>query len=549
MSAPRPPGLVEHLVLLWGLRLRIGFNRGRRGGRWLAIGAFALSSAPALGLFSAFFALQQVEAVRTTITWQAFILNLLCFVTAAVWVTWPILSAGVDDHSELSRYVAFPISPVRLLLASTLASLFEPRAIVLFAPVVGTLAGIAVHRPPQSWTLAVLLFVLFALLNAAWSRAGLHLVLNVLRAKRSAELIGGGLFVFLVAASWIPPIDTSWLTAVSEGVEALDFRVIQNAALALGRVPPGFLGTGFRALGNGNPGVAAFFASGMAVFTAIGFGCAYALLVRFHRQVGRAGPGRQTKASNPFARQGGTFRTLVIREGFDLWNNPRARLLVAVPFILAILLKLLSGRALFAYFLGPAVDAWLLGGLALYGAIVIASTFSQNAFGYDGRGMGVFLASPVELAQVFRAKNLVHAGAALALGALVVVFYLTYFREGSAWDAALAVAAVTAVLPVLLAAGNFLSLSFPVKFHASLKRRDKLPFAASMLGVAAASLGCAPFVSALRAQGATPANGSTVAWISGAAMLAWGVYALVAPLSFRLLERRREQVFAAVTRE
>jgi ABC-2 type transport system permease protein len=45
------------------------------------------------------------------------------------------------------------------------------------------------------------------------------------------------------------------------------------------------------------------------------------------------------------------------------------------------------------------------------------------------------------------------------------------------------VVAMLSLLPVLLTAGNFLSLVFPVKFHASLKRRDKLPFIASMLGV------------------------------------------------------------------
>ncbi len=374
-------------------------------------------------------------------------------------------------------------------------------------------------------------------------------MLNVLRAKRSAELIGGGMVAFLLGASLIPPIDTSWLTAVGEGVEGLDFRMIVDAALALGRVPPGFLGTGFRALCHGHVGIAVGCAVGMAVFTAIGFAIAYALLLRFHRQVGRAGPSARAKAANPFARSDDGLHTLLVREAFDLFHNPRARLLVSVPFILAILLKLLSGRGLFAYFLGASVDGWLCGGLALYGAIVIASTFSQNAFGYDGRGMGVFLCSPVQLERVLRAKNAVHAGAALLVATLVVLFYAAYFREGSGWDLLVALLAVLTAIPVLLSAGNLLSVIFPVKFHASLQRRDKLPFAASMLGVAAASLGCAPFGWAMRACGRGPTTGMTALGLLGAAVAAWALYGLTSPLAFRLLDHRREQVFAAVTRE
>ena len=42
----------------------------------------------------------RLRAVAESNVWPYFILNLLCFVTTAVWVTWPLLSAGVDDHSR-----------------------------------------------------------------------------------------------------------------------------------------------------------------------------------------------------------------------------------------------------------------------------------------------------------------------------------------------------------------------------------------------------------------------------------------------------------------
>jgi ABC-2 type transport system permease protein len=552
VSAPPVPGFFRHLWLLWGLRLMIGLNRGSgKPSKLLAVGTFVLSSAPALFLGMAFFKLMRIGPVANSNVWPYFILNLLCFVTAAVWVTWPLLSAGVDDHSEIGRYAAFPISPFRLLISSTVASLFEPRALVFYAPLTGAAMGYAsVYYLKAPW-IAVLNYGLFALLCAAWSRVGLHAVINVLREKHSAEIIGGGFFLFLFAASFIPPVDTSWLTAIGEaGVGALDMSIIVNAAVALGRVPSGFFGDSLRQLALGRVQVAMVESFGLLLFTLMGLVAAYLLLLRFHRQAGRAGPAmKESGDRDPFARTSSRFSTLVTREALDLWRNPRARLLVSVPFVLAILLKLLSGRALFVYLLGQSADAWLMGGLAVYGAVVISSTFSQNTFAYDGHGFAVFLAAPMELADVLRAKNLVQGLAGMSMAVLVGLFYRVYFGFGTWVDFLCAMASVAAVVPVLLAAGNFLSLYFPVKFHASLKRRDKLPLTASMIGIAAACVGCMPFGWALRLAGKEGPTFQTVAMIALCAGMYAVLYRAVLPLAMRLLEQRREIVLRAVTRE
>ena len=399
--------------------------------------------------------------------------------------------------------------------------------------------------------MAVANYVLFALLCAAWSRVALHAVINVLRAKRSAEIIGGGLFAFLLAASFIPPVDTSWLTAVGEaGVGALNMDIIVNAAVALGRVPPGFFGDSLGQLAYGRLRLALMESFGLGLFVLIGLGVAYALLLRFHRQSGRAGPAmKESGDRDPFSRTTTRFRTLLAREMLDLWRNPRARLLTSVPFILAILLKLLSGRDLFVYLLGPSADVTLMGGLAVYGAVVIASTFSQNTFAYDGQGFAIFLAAPMELADVLRAKNLVQGVAGLGMALLVGLFYRVYFGFGTWVDFLCAMASVAAVVPVLLAAGNFLSLYFPVKFHASLKRRDKLPLTASMLGIVAACVGCMPFGWALKMAGKEGPTLQTVAMIALCAGLYAVLYRALLPLALRLLDQRREIVLRAVTRE
>ncbi|HZN95063.1 MAG TPA: hypothetical protein VFB81_20255 [Myxococcales bacterium] len=549
MSAPlRSPGFLRHLWLLWRLRAQIALNQRRS--RALASALYVASVVPAAGLGASAWALMASPWVASSPVWSAFILNLLCFVTSAVWCTWPILSAGVDDHSELSRYAAFPISRFRLLFASTVASVCEPRILFFFAPVVGASLGFAATHPVAAPPLLPVLLLSYAALNAAWSRAGLHVVLNVLRAHRNAELLGGFFALFLLACSFIPPIDASWLFAVANGASALDLTVLIDAALALGRVPPGFYGGALFALGQGNVEGALWRLGGMWAFTAMGFAAAYALLSRFYQSAGRAGGAAGlTEQRNPFARTAAPFTTLVAREALDLWKNPRARLLASVPFVLAILLKLLSGRDLFVFLVGRTADAWMLGALATYGAVVMAATFSQNMFAYDGHGFSLLLAAPVTLAQVMRAKNAVHGAAALLLSSLVAVFYAAYFRTASALDVACAMASVLLVVPVVLAAGNFLSVAFPVKFHASLKRRDKVPFTAAMLGVAAAGLGCAPMTFAYRWQMAEGVTVETLGVLVLCAALGWMAYRLSFAPAARQLLLHRERVLSAVTRD
>lgn len=548
---PAPPSFLSHLLLLWQLRLTIGLNDG--GGRraWLPVLGFLGSAAPSVVLALSFFGVMQHPVVVQSDAWGDFVVRLLLFVTTATWVTWPVMSAGVDDHSELSRYAAFPISSLRLMLASMLAGLFEPRSFVFYGPLVGATAGYLHHRPPQSWALVLAGFVAYVLLNAALSRVGLHVMLNLLRQPRSAELIGGGFVASLVVASLIPPVDTEWLLHLNEvGAAAVPDTLIENAALALGRFPTGWFGHLLRASWSGRLELAVADVLATVELSLVAMVVAWGLLLQFHRDSGRGGlVSAKARAANPFAQTKSRFATLVVREALDLWNNPRARLLASVPFVLAILLKLLSGRALFTFLFGASADAWVMGGLAVYGAIVLASTFSQNAFAYDGHGFAVFLSAPAPLGDVLRAKNLVHGALGGAMGVSVVVFYRLYFGFGGPLEAACALLSVAALLPVLLTAGNFLSLFFPVKFHANLKRRDKLPFLASMLGLLAASVGTAPFALALRLVGREGPERQTAALISGCAVLAWALYAASLPLALRLLEQRRELILRAVTRE
>ncbi len=546
------PGFLTHLFLLWGLRLRIGLNRGGPARRWLAVLGFLFAAAPAFFVWLTAFVLgRTVTQVDAYGSWPDFMLRLLSFVTTCVWVTWPVMSAGGDDHSELSRYARYPISSLRLLMASTLASLAEPRALMFYAPLVGATMGYLTVRVVYHPQLLLVGFVAYVLFNAALARVALHSVLMVLRQQRSAELIGGGFAVFLLVASFIPPVDTSWLFELgTRGVEAVPATVIEDATLALGRFPTGYFAHAVLASAYGEVVVAYADVFALIELGAVAMTVAWGLLIDFHRQSGRGSMAAGVRrTANPFVRTRTLFATLVAREAIDLFHNPRARLLVAVPFVLGILFKLLSGRALFVFLLGDSADAWLMGGLSVYGAIVLGSTFSQNAFAYDGHGFASFAAAPIPLGEVLRAKNLVHALAGGALGVVAALFYAVYFGAGSPLDVALALTSVATLIPTVLTVGNGLSLYFPVKFHADLKRRDKLPFAASMIGLGAAGLGTWPFAFVLREAGRSGPSLHSLATVAACAVVAWLVYALTLPRWVSVLERRREFVLRAVIRE
>ena len=547
---PRQPSLGRHLWLLFGLRMRLATNGAARRPVLSGLG-FLAACVPALAVGALLWMLMQQPVVRESTLLTRFILALMGFVTGCVWCLWPILSAGVDDHSELSRFVNFPLPGVRLLLASTLAAMLEPRALFFSAPLVGAALGMREANPGMSLPWVGLLLLTYLLMCASFGRVGLHLMLNLLSSKRSAQLLGGGMVLFLLGASLLPPVDVRWLEeAGTSGLAALGPDFLTDAAFALSRVPTGWIASGLLALASGRQNVVIVASLAMLVMAGIGFAMAYRLLYRFHRGAVRGGArAAEPRFSNPFTRPQTLFGALVLREAVDLWNHPRARLLACVPFVLAILIKLLSGRALFEFALGERADVWLAGGLGMYGALVMTSTFAQNAFGYDGHGLAAMWAAPVGPGQVLRAKNLVHAAAGLALAAVSITFVAIYFGGIGALELSVAMVGCAAMVGVLVIVGNQLSLTFPVKFHADLRRRDKLPLAASLLGIVGAAIGGAPFALALRMEDTARPGAPALGLGLVALVVIVAAYALLQPDVERRLVTRRERILAAVTRD
>ncbi|MCL2011231.1 MAG: hypothetical protein FWG75_00345 [Cystobacterineae bacterium] len=555
---PKLPSFVGHFLLLSKLRLALIKNRGL----WLsglgvlvALGTGAVLAKAALELF-------RFAPVQNSELWPEFLLNLLCFIVAGLWALWPLLSIGADDFSESTRFSLFPISSFRLLCIATLARITEVRNLLLLSPLLGAFWGYIELRGLALFPWPLLLLAATVLFYLALAQAFSNAMLCVLGHWRNAEMLGGGLLVFLALAALIPPVDVSWLFETDFGaLGKLSDELIINAKLALGRIPTGYLGRGLEQLHmeqlySGKAGIQSTLAHTLELLelTGILMVVAWGFLVDFLRRNFRApAKPKPSKPDKLFARPQGLRGVLLLKEALELWKHPRARLLACVPFVLCICIRIFSGRTLVAYGMGEfvygaAADTFLMGALCLYSATLLTSTFSQNSFAYEGHAFFSLSAAPMDMAWVLRAKNVAQALAGALLAALVALFYVAYVRGGGFRECLFSAAAVGVLLPVLLCAGNLMSLLFPSKFHASLQRKDRLPLPVTLGGIVAAALGVAPWswmVSSL--QGQRP-SGLLCMLLLAVALFAWGVYYASWPLLMRLLERRKEAIWRAVMR-
>ncbi len=509
---------------------------------WLGAGAYYLMTRP---------------AVAASPLWSSFLLRFLFFVMSAVFVTWPVLAAGVDEHSELSRFATFPITSRRLFLTSTLASFFEPRSLAFMPALVGAVWGYWEQRPFPAAHGALHLFAFYAL-NIAWSRAALTLLLNALRHRRSAEIMGTGFLSLLLLVAFAPPLplDVAWLQQAlagrSDALNAADPALLERLAVgreAFAQTPPGFCAVGIEAAARGRLASSWLHAAATLAFALAGLALAHWLLVRFYRTLARPPRPRREREVPPGSARDGAFYALLDRELSDWLRNPKARLLSAVPFFLLILLRFVRAPELATAAFGQAADTWVIAALCSYAGLVVGPNFAQNAFAYDGAGLALLFAAPIPLRRVLLTKNLVHGGAALVVALLLTAFYGFYVRPVGLGAALFGVLALLGQLPLLLGFGNVLSILAPRKFHASLSRRDRPPVVSTVAGLAIAAVGVAPGVFTLKRLGGAAPGALALAGLGALALALWGGYLLALPRAAALLESRREAVLRLITRE
>lgn len=542
----RPPSWARQMLLLWGLRRRLARGGAERGlGGLLSKGGLFVLLGTGLLFARLTFALLTSEPVVEDNHLTLFLLLLLGFLASTLQILWPVVTATVDDAAEISRFNAFPIRPRQLFFASLLASLVEARTFPIWGALFGAAAAMVTRGTSALIAFPATLALGFA--SGAWGRAMLHVLLDLLRSRRSAEAMGGGLLILLFLTALVPPPDLSWFKTLRLGAEGVDSQLMAGATVVFTILPTGAWGWALF-MGTIDVPVGAILAiAGLLVTGGIGAGVAWVFLARFHRHAARAlphfQPGRRTRRA--FASPS-LFLVLAERELRDVLLNPRVRVMAALPFFLTILLKLVGARALAETLWATRADAWLMGAVAAYGTVVLGGGLAQNAFGYDGHGAAALFAAPVAPSLLLRAKNLVHGGAAMLLSIALIAFYALLIEVPSAWITLAVLGSALWQAAWFVAVGNLLSVLFPVRFNASLKRRDRAPPPSVAVGLVATGFSLLPLTLVLRSGMFATSPVAALAFVWLFVPLGFAFRAASERRALQLLQNRRADVLRAV---
>lgn len=551
IKRPRLPGFISHIVLLWRLRMSMSNNTatsGSRFGKWISTLIVFLPTMT-LGGFAFWFMSHPSVAQEQAVT--QFYLNLLCFVTAMLWILWPVLSAGVEDGSERDRYHQFPISEFRLLSAAIISGVLKPVGLFMFSPLIGATLGTMQGQSLQAFAWSFALLLAFIAMCATWSQAGVYWLRDILRSKSNGQALTLTLLVFILLGMLMPQVDISWLYKQGGGLgvdSSEELERFANIANAFSKVPPGYLGEGLLALKEARFDNMLLELFGLCALAFLG------LLQAKYRLQGSNYKSASTKAIQEnrgllFTSKGSADRALLKRELFELWRNPRFRLLAVVPFFLIVVLHLVSANQLIFHFFGDLSRLWLLAGVGFYAAVLILLTFTHNTFAYDGRGLLNLINAPITPKQILSAKARIHRGVSLLLGCLASLFYGQYVLDGVALDWLLiAFLGVAMIVPVVTTIGLWVSVYYPVKFDASLNRKERQPLLVSLAGFAGCVIGALPFIllnmSVLK-QGQFQ---TAILILSSCGLVAWVAHVLMLRVISNAYDRRQSIILSAITR-
>ncbi len=548
---PKLPGFIHHIALLWRLRMvmtRNGVNQWGQYGRAFSI---VLVSIPSLLLGGFTFWFMSHPSISSELVVSQFYLNVLCFVTAMLWILWPVLSAGVEDGSERDRYLQFPISETRLLSASIISGVLKPVGFLMFAPLIGASIGYLQGQGATAYGAAFLLLLAFITMCATWSQAGVYLLRDILRAKSNGRALTLTLLVFIAIGMLLPQVDISWLYKQSGGVGVnvdIELEEFANIANAFSKIPPGYLGEGLYALVEDRTN--GFILECVAMFSLALLGILNAKY-RLQRSNYKSASYQSLQQHQwlIFSGRGGVNKVLAQRELFELWRNPRFRLLAIVPFFLIIVLRLVSADELMFHFFDNISQLWLMAGVGIYAAALILLTFTHNAFAYDGRGLLNLMSAPITPKQILLAKAKVHSMMSLCLGFAACIFYWQYVSVDVSVDwFFVALAGVFVLVPVVTSFGLWVSVHYPIKFDASLNRRERQPLLVSLASFSGVLLGALPLVvSAKMLQSGIHIN-LVFFVLVGCAMVAWLAHWWTIDYVSQAFSRREDQVLSAITR-
>lgn len=381
------------------------------------------------------------------------LLGLLLF-----WQIFPVMTMTSGWSLELNKLLVYPI-PLRTLFAVEvlLRLTTAPEAVFIL---LGTICGLLLHQGvPGIWPLALLLYIPFNLFLALTIR---DVMLRLFRKKRLREVM----VIVIVSISVLPQL----LARTSLGVKLKPYFVTAAQGLATPWFEFSSLALGSRLLWS-LPLVAAWLV------------CMYLVA---ERQFARAmtldlstssDSSRKQPAAIPIGKGSATgttvfdrlvtfpasffrdpYAALIEKELRSLLRTPRFRVVLGMATLFSALIFFpMSFGTNGAGFLARNYIAFI----NTYGMLILGEVLLWNFFGFDRRATQLYYITPVRLAQVVKAKNLVAAIFLLIQTVIVIGIALLLPVRLSAGTVlgGIGISLVTALF--FMTVGNYASVSAP----------------------------------------------------------------------------------------
>jgi ABC-2 type transport system permease protein len=416
----------------------------------------------------------------------------------------------------------------------------DPLALFWCVLLGGALVGAALGRPGSWLLLLALLLALFAAGTLAWLALLQEVGARVLRRARLKSVLFAGVYVAMVAAVVVVAGLKRSQPSLRDSLQV--FQWVQWIGW------PGAMAAGAaRRLFHGQVAASLPWMAALAAATVASAWAAYRLALAQARDGGGGGTVRVGDGLGAVAGRlwPGPLGALLERELVFLTRHP-------LPLVLGIILPAVAGLVAWKAIpyipteAGEVVRALPVLGVALYVHLATQS-FWLNGFGWERGGARLYFLAPVRLEQVLLAKNL--SVAALALGIHLASALALVLAGGlpPGWALAGTLALHLGSAPWFLALGNVVSIWNPRVAPLALQRSGSLPALSALAGMAifsgVAALFALPVLLALKLD---------EGWLLPPAWLALGAVGGLAwwrtlPAAARLLERRREELLAAVT--
>jgi hypothetical protein len=386
-------------------------------------------------------------------------------VVFVIWAITPLIGFQLNESYDLTKLFVYPVSYRTIFVGSVLGGLIDMSVLVMLPPLVVLLT----HFSPNfgAGVINFLLLAAFLVLTLALAQLITLTLVGFLRSRRFRDitivlfpLIG---LIYYVGQQFL----VRRIAVVTHGFSSL--KVLDAPFWHIANpLPPGIAASGLKAAADGHWGYALLM---LALLLAIGAVVAVTA-ARVLRQLylGDAGPGiaRMAEPSAKAVAKGPTLPSwlpetvsaIAAKEFVYLRRDPQYKALaVQSVFYLAMITvpifmpTVSSGRPMPSFF-GEYVPIGLSAALLLSMAPLIF-----NCFGGEGAAISVLLSLPVSRRDILLGKNIAHVVMLVALNAAGLLLSAAF--SGHWAKVPLTLAWVLLAAPVLLAAGNLISIQLP----------------------------------------------------------------------------------------